>query len=112
MPMRPEWGSVDSFGSAAYWIYQARKIPVALQSQQSLRDETVACLLGGYGMPAEVGAAAFRAVSASGLLARAARPTHAAIGKVLSQPLTLGRRTVRYRFPKQKARYLAAALAY
>jgi len=66
-------------------------------------------LLGGFGIPAEVGLAAFNRVRESGLLQ--GRPTGAALQSLLREPLQVGDRTVRYRFANQKARFLAEALA-
>jgi hypothetical protein len=109
---RFDWGSIDSFGSAAYWVYQARNAPATShQLATTLEGEVVACLLGGHGMPAEIGLAAFRALSNSGLVDRSDPPSAAAITSVLEQPLKVRGRSVRYRFPRQKARYVAAALA-
>ena len=64
MPGVP-WGAVDAFPTPAYWAYQvlARRvtgsvIPHRLGS--NLFEEVAACLLGGHGIPAQVGLAAFQ----------------------------------------------------
>jgi thermostable 8-oxoguanine DNA glycosylase len=67
-------------------------------------------LLGGYGMPYETGLAAFRAVRDAGLLTRCSHERD--LEWVLRQPLHVGGRAVRYRFPAQRARSLAAALRH
>jgi N-glycosylase/DNA lyase len=59
-------------------------------------------------MPAEVGVAAFERVRSAGLLSRL--PTERECEVALAEPLVVGGRPVRYRFPKQKARYLAEGL--
>ena len=111
MPLQPFWGSIDSFGTAAYWIDQAHRVRLAdYVITKDFTEEVIACLLGGHGMPAEVGIAAFRAVRDSGLLQASALPAEDSIIRVLEQPLLVRGKTVRYRFPRQKGRYVAAAL--
>lgn len=77
----------------------------------TVREEMAACLLGGHGMPAEIGLAAFYRVRDEELL----RPgiTAAELEAALARPFLLPRRDhpVHYRYPRQKASYLAAALA-
>ena len=113
MPGIP-WGSFDELLTPAYWKGQA------WQHEQlgtyddprlgrSLTEELAACVLGGYGMPAELGLAAYRRVRDRGLLARV--PTIPDLENVLSEPfVTPHGMTRRYRFPRQKARYLSACL--
>lgn len=76
---------------------------------RSLVEEVAACLLGGHGLPAIVGLAAFKALREAGLLRRATNEE--ALYLALSKPFDVEGRSVRYRFARQKARYLAAALA-
>jgi len=112
------WGHCWQVGTAAYWVAltaadvqdgRLRRSPGRHRLGGDLAEEIAACLLGGHGLPHQVGLAAFEAVRAEGLLARPA--TAQAIEQVLRQPLQAGASTVRYRFPAQRARYLAAALA-
>ena len=75
---------------------------------RSLREEVLACILGGYGIPAEVGLAAYgrlRAVPAEELYSQAT------VEALLSKPLTVAGRSVRYRFAGQKARHVSASMA-
>ncbi len=107
------WGAVEAFPTPAYWAYQVlarRVIGATIQCRlgETLAEEVCACLLGGHGIPASVGVAAFRALKGSGLFRGAASESE--IFDQLSQPLSVGDRQVRYRFAKQKARYLAVAL--
>ncbi len=111
------WGHRWQVGTPAYWVgltATAIQDGRLRESQHRHRlggdlvEEVTACLLGGHGLPHQVGLAAFEAVRADGLLER---PVDASdIERVLRRPLKLGGRTVRYRFPAQRARYLAAAL--
>lgn len=112
------WGHGWQVGTAAYWIALTEnavrdgRLPDS-QARHSigadLTEEVAACLLGGHGLPHQVGLAAFEAVRAEGMLHRPV--TRQAIESVLRQPLRVGSRTVGYRFPAQRAGYLAAALA-
>jgi hypothetical protein len=68
------WGRFDEFFTPAFWaarVWQAEPDgcfePTRLGS--ALQEELAACLLGGYGIPAEVGLAAYERVRATGLLA-------------------------------------------
>lgn len=107
------WGAVEAFPTPAYWAYQvlARRVTgttIAHKLGGDLVEEVAACLLGGYGIPAEVGLAAFRRLRNSGALRSLAG--EAEILRQLSEPLDVGGRPVRYRFAAQKARYLGQAL--
>jgi len=76
---------------------------------KTLEEEVVACLLGGYGVPAEVALAAFDRLRTRGLLSN--RPSSSdVISQSLQEPLTISGRSVKYRFWSQKARYIASAL--
>jgi N-glycosylase/DNA lyase len=112
------WGHCWQVGTPAYWVALTAsaerdgRLGAGDQRHQlgrSLVEEIAACLLGGHGMPYQIGLAAFEAVRAAGLLSR---PSNAEqIEAVLRLPLPVGERMVRYRFPAQRARYLAGALA-
>lgn len=107
------WGAMEAFPSAAYWTYQvmahrAAGKPVRYRLGETLREEIAACILGGHGIPAEVGVAAFRRVKESQILER--DPSEEDILLQLREPLRVNGRSIRYRFARQKARYLGAAL--
>lgn len=108
------WGSVEAFPSPAYWAYQVlarRMLGASVQNRlgSTLREEVAACLLGGHGIPSEVGVAAFEHLRGSGVFAGAA-PSEAEILRLLSAPLTIARRACHYRFAQQKSRHLAQVL--
>jgi N-glycosylase/DNA lyase len=111
-----KWGLVEAFPTPAYWAYQvlARRIMgtrIKYRLGNSLCEEVGACLLGGHGIPAAVGLAAFASLRAKGAFSG---PAHSedVLFAWLSTPLQMaGGKQVRYRFAQQKARYLAAALA-
>lgn len=110
-----DWGAEHQLGSTAFWIGQARRaesrLGVSFTLGRTLAEEVVACLLGGYGVPAQVGLAAFETLRNE--LDLDAPPSARAVVGVLEQPLQIvGRpRPVRYRFPRQRGERIAAALS-
>src|SRR5581483_10147625 len=107
------WGKFDAFFTPAFWVARAwidgeNSELKNFSIGRSLREEVAACLLGGFGMPAEVGLAAFERLRDQGLLA--GRIDQARIEKALSDPLRVHGRSVRYRYPRTKARFVAEAM--
>lgn len=108
------WGSVEAFPTPAYWYYQvlASRLqgrPATYKLGRTLAEELGACLLGGHGIPARVGIAAYERLRGRGMF-NLARPSHDELEAQLREPLLVNGRPVRYRFAAQKANYLAAAL--
>jgi len=108
------WGRVEEIGSPAYWASQAwmweLEEPDHYQLGKSLEEETIACLLGGYGIPAEVGLAAYDRFRLEMRKDPASLLDPARTYELLSKPLEMGSRSVKYRFARQKSSYLAAAM--
>ncbi|HRE04646.1 MAG TPA: hypothetical protein PKX00_03490 [Opitutaceae bacterium] len=105
------WGRFDCLFSPAFWVSRTwidAPRPQNYRLTLTLEHEVIACLLGGYGMPAELGLAAFSRLQSKGLLV--ATTTAARIESELAEPLSVGPRWVRYRYPRQRARYVAMAL--
>lgn len=107
------WGALEAFPTPAYWHYQvvARRLagqPAAYRLGRSLAEEVGACLLGGHGIPATVGLAAYEHLRAKG--AFSGGYSQEEMEAWLREPLTVGDRQVNYRFAAQKAKYLATAL--
>jgi len=107
------WGAIEAFPTPAYWAYQvlAKRVcgaPPRYRLGMTLTEEVAACLLGGHGIPAPVGVAAFRRLQSLGVLA--GTPTELGLFELLSQPLDVDGRPIKYRFARQKASYLSAAL--
>jgi thermostable 8-oxoguanine DNA glycosylase len=111
------WGAIEAFPTPAYWAFQvmARRVngtSVRYRIGDTLIEEVAACLLGGHGIPASIGLAAFRHLKRRGLLSlERGVPTEADLLAQLSTPMELEGRPVLYRFAKQKARYLHAAFS-
>jgi len=107
------WGKFDDFFTPAFWVSRSWIDGDSSPHSEytlghSLREEIAACLLGGHGMPAEVGMAAFHRMRDRGLL-NGISPLDK-IETALTEPLTIGNRRVRYRYPHTKSRFLAEAM--
>jgi N-glycosylase/DNA lyase len=110
------WGRPEVLFTPAYWMTQywmQERMFDAAQHRigQTFEEEVVACLLGGYGIPAEVGVRAFYRLRDRGLI-RTPYSDPDQIADNLRQPITVGGREVRYRFWSQKARYISSALRF
>lgn len=106
------WGLVEAFPTPAYWVFQAlaRRLQGSNTSHRlgcTLNEEVAACMLGGHGLPANVGLAAFEHLRREGVLN--GRPPEDQLLRLLEKPLQIGSRQVRYRFARQKAANLAKA---
>jgi len=109
------WGSPEALFTPAFWLaqYWMREDSLAPRSHslgQTLEEEVVACLLGGYGIPAEIALAAFDRLRSRGLISYNSSQSEELISQSLKEPLTVAGRSVTYRFWSQKARYIAGAL--
>ncbi|PSH02852.1 MAG: 8-oxoguanine DNA glycosylase [Acidobacteria bacterium] len=108
------WGDPCALFTPAYWYTQALmsegngSAPRAHRIGNTFEEEVTACLLGGYGIPAEVGLAAFKRLRSEGII-RNLCSDPSAIQKLLREPLEIGERLVQYRFWHQKSEYLANA---
>ena len=70
----------------------------------------MACLLGGHGIPAEVGLAAYDRLRGVWRSSPHRLENAKEVEALLSEPLEVNGRRVRYRFAAQKARYLSESL--
>jgi len=108
------WGRAEECLTPAYWASQvwmneADQTYCHYRLGTTLIEEVAACLLGGHGIPAEVGLMAYERVRDSGLLA--STPSAEDLETLLRTPLLVKGRPIRYRFARQKAVYLSTALA-
>ncbi len=109
------WGDLCAFPTPSFWKYQvlARRIlgeAIRYRLGNSLREEVGACLLGGHGIPASVGLAAFEHLRLSMVFDEQTQLAEQSIYNLLSEPLAHKGKFIKYRFARQKARYLAAAM--
>jgi thermostable 8-oxoguanine DNA glycosylase len=112
--LRFYWGRAHELGTSAYWMEQTRLrgAQCSYALGDTLAQEVAACLLGGHGVPADIGLAAYYALRDDGLLdppVQSADEYEARLRVPLCVP---GRaRRVRYRFARQRAERLAGSLA-
>lgn len=107
------WGAFDELMTPAYWRGQAWQHTESgtfcdFRLGRSLEEEVAACLLGGWGMPAELALAAYVRVRERNLLRTGV--TAKDLEDALSEPFILQGRARKYRFIRQKARYLSSCL--
>ena len=70
----------------------------------NLKEEVVACLLGGYGLKAELGLLAFHRIKNLRLICQEA--SYEDIEDAISAPFKWEGRDIHYRFSRQKAKYI------
>lgn len=111
------WGEPSAIFTPAYWITQfwmhgLDKVSESpYRSCGSMQEELVFCMLGGFGITAELAASAFEACQGAQLIS-SLETSPERWQQVLQQPLSVDGRSVRYRYPNQKAKYLAGAMEY
>jgi N-glycosylase/DNA lyase len=105
-----KWGNYCQLYSPAFWkyMYMSANIPLVINHHRigsTIIEEIVACLLGGYGMPSELGLAAFDRLKQESLLTPGTCLLN--IRKALIRPFTmLDGKKKRYRFYNQKSRFI------
>lgn len=109
-----KWGHHYATFTPAFWTTLACSSEVdesckSFRIGKTLKEEVAACLLGGHGISAEIGLAAFYKVRDCGLLI-GDPPSENILYRTLSAPLIIGNRKIRYRFAHQRSKYLSAAL--
>lgn len=108
-----KWGNVIAFPTVAYWLYaimcnRLENNTINYKLGTTLHEEVGACLLGGHGIPASIGLAAYEKLKALGAF-NGELHSEDTLYEWLSSPIQLDNKTVKYRFAKQKAKYLHAA---
>jgi thermostable 8-oxoguanine DNA glycosylase len=108
-----EWGDAALPMTPAYWATQTwmwgLDAPDHFRLGRTLAEELLACMLGGHGIPAEVGLAAYHRLREAMHASPDVLCDHEIVHALLAEPLVIGGRTVRYRFAAQKAKYITAA---
>ena len=99
-----------AFWAAQSWMWELEE-PEHYRLGRSLEEELIACLLGGHGIPSEVGLAAYERLRDVWHSNPERLKTAPQVEKLLSRPLNVNGRSVRYRFAAQKSRYLSQALS-
>lgn len=107
------WGRPEWVFSPAYWAELANVAEIdgeLFAKPESLLEEIVFCLLGGYGVTAEMNCAAFVHLKSAGMFGAPWSHDAKEIESLLSAPLSVGSKQKRYRFPKQRAKRVSNAL--
>ncbi|UEG51396.1 hypothetical protein LLH06_10470 [Mucilaginibacter daejeonensis] len=106
-----KWGDCAQFYTPAFWkiqymTYMQRREPRKLYKLgNNILEEIVVCLLGGFGMPSEVGLAAFERLRTKKLIKP--KVTQLELYQALVRPFELtDGRTITYRFYNQKSKYI------
>jgi thermostable 8-oxoguanine DNA glycosylase len=109
------WGDTDQPLTPAWWARRAYwcvlggvPAPQLSPLTRTLAEDVVYCLLGGHGIRAEVAHAAFARLRGEGLFQEPL--DEKAIEELLRCPLEIDGRSIRYRFPTNRARYIATSL--
>jgi N-glycosylase/DNA lyase len=111
------WGDPWTLFTPSYWLAQAwmSEIDCKTSGKYSIKHGLIGelgfCLLGGYGITAELATAAYERCWQAGLFSRYETRPEVWVAE-LSEPLQVGTRQIRYRYPNQKSRFLAAAMEY
>lgn len=109
------WGKANSPFTPAFWKFICIANGAVLDKGRyhlgkTLEEEVIACLLGGHGITGEMGMAAYHHLISNNVIENSASAEQ--IEQLLLDEITVNGRAAHYRFPHQKAKYIAAALDY
>ncbi|PVY57926.1 MULTISPECIES: 8-oxoguanine DNA glycosylase [unclassified Simplicispira] len=109
------WGEHYCLFTPAYWVSHVwmnqldTVVSSPYYSQRSLAEEIAFCMLSGFGITAELAGAAFQTCRSRGLIEQ--RCTEPDVWTdTLKTPLWVNGKEVHYRYPNQKAKFLADAM--
>jgi N-glycosylase/DNA lyase len=109
-----KWGCYSQLFTPAYWKTQYimhnfdGMFSIDYRLGDNLLEEVVACLLGGFGLKAEIGLAAFYRLKSNNQIKFGI--DYNEILDSLKEPFKFGDKGVHYRFPNQKAKFIHAFL--
>jgi hypothetical protein len=106
----PEWVPSPAFWAALAAQGDAETDAYVSPPGSPLIEDVAFCILGGYGIKMEVNRAAWERLRGEGVFGGVTAPGAAKIEALLKEPLRVGQRWVRYRFPRQRAERLDHAL--
>ena len=107
-------GNANELFTPAYWklqiIYYKEVLnQISLKKGETFNEEIISCILGGYGMKAEVGILFFNELKALGVIGSEVIDERKIYG-ILKRPLVYNNKKYYYRYPKQKSKYIFNAL--
>ena len=106
-----DWEEAGRLYTKSYWevqYYLAKHESYSYKLGTNLLEEIVACLLGGYGLKAEMGLLAFHRMRNLRLIRQ--NVSLSEIESAICRPFNLNGKKVHYRFPHQKAKYIYSFL--
>ncbi len=109
------WGFYSKLYTPAYWKIQYLlhhkndRFTINYRLGKDILEEVVACLLGGFGLKAEIGLAAFSRLKNNSQIREGEQ--FSSILLSLSDSFTINGKQLHYRFPKQKAKFIAEFLS-
>lgn len=110
------WGRAETPDTAAYWAIQCRlegnPLHGYISTSGNLLEEIGFCLLGGFGITAEVNLAAFEHLKVREVFNLQIEWLYEDIRQLLSEPLNVQGRRLRYRFPNQRAKRVESMLRH
>lgn len=108
-----KWGRPEWVPSAAYWAAMSQIADDSddfVCTEATLKEQVGFCLLGGFGITAEMNHAIFDHLDAQGIFRPHTIPAAAEIERLLRMPVNVEGKLRRYRFPNQRSSRLATAL--
>lgn len=105
-----KWGDFCELYTPAYWKFQYllssknNNATINHRLGENLIQEIVACLLGGFGLKAEVGLSAFYRMRDRKLIRQGV--DFESLLESLKEPLIVDGKSVHYRFPNQKSKFI------
>ncbi len=106
-----DWEEAGKRFTKSYWQVQyhlKNALSCSFRLGSNLMEEVVACLLGGYGLKAELGLLAFHRIKNLRLIHKGVALSE--VEEAMSRPFKVNGKNVHYRFPYQKAKYIYSFL--
>lgn len=110
-----KWGKFEDFFTPAFWRAQTwffelrNDAALTYQLGETFEEEVVACLLGGHGIPSEMGIAKFNQFKENEIFT-SNNISLEVIERIMHTPVYLDGKNKKYRFAKQKSKYIYDAL--
>lgn len=108
-----KWGRPEWVPSAAYWAVMgalAGEEDGFVSRDSTLKEQVGFCLLGGFGITAEMNHAVYDRLEGEGVFLPGALTSASAIERLLKQPVEVNGRMIRYRFPNQRSARVSGAM--
>lgn len=107
------WGRPEWVPSAAYWAVMgalASEEDGFVSRDSTLKEQVGFCLLGGFGITAEMNHAVYDRLDGEGVFLPGALTSAFAIERLLKRPVEVNGRMIRYRFPNQRSARVSGAM--